>query len=204
MVLMLGASAACVTNDGVRRPEGPAEMDEEAFAMDEAAAGPAGCAAAPVERWTGTATRTQDGYPDNLSVTTTWQRVATDGCVDRYEPVGSAQYSYAIPGALCTQSLDPRQQAVGAADGALVVDRTTNPPTFTGQASTTWTVTWTCVESDGTRNEQTFAGGGRWFESTGAVVDGRIEGVAEYDVDGACGNQPAGTLCTYEWSFTES
>jgi len=162
----------------------------------------ADCAAAPVEAFEGEASRDQsDGYPDHITATVTWQRTGTDGCVDSYAPTGTATYAHAVPGALCQQRIEPDTHGVVATDGALTIDRTTTPPTYSGSGATRWLVTWTCVEADGTQNQRTFEGGGAWFDSSGTLDVGAIRGSYETEDDDACG--PEGIApCTYSWSFT--
>lgn len=204
---LVGSStlAACTETAGTPGPQHPSELDGDDM---QAVAGPGApsvpCLSEPVERWTGSAERVQENYPDNIRVTTTWQRVETDGCVDRYRPVGTAQYHFAVPGAQCTQpsQLTPRERPVATTDGLLEIDRSTSPPTFSGQASTTWSVTWSCPISESETATQTFEGGGRWLRSSGQVIGGAIAGSATFEDGAECGNQPAGTWCEYTWSFT--
>lgn len=173
--------------------------------VDAAAPPPDGepCAAPGFETWTGTAQRDNDsGYPDHIAADVTWERTATDGCVDTYAPSGVATYGYAIPGALCMQSITPASHDVAAGDGELRVDRTTAPATYVGRGATTWTVTFRCQYDDGTFDEHTFEGGATWFDASGTVEGATITGQETYPDDTArCG--PEGIPpCTYRWSFT--
>ena len=111
---------------GHNDPETPPQSDAappDAAPVPDAAApdaappivvAPAVCASAPVESYAGTASRKVSYYPDNITATVTWQRVATEGCVDHYTPTGTAQYEFAIPGALCAQSIAPDTAAIAA------------------------------------------------------------------------------------------
>jgi hypothetical protein len=159
------------------------------------------CAVPPTETWSGTATHSNGYYPDTISVVVTWQRTATDGCLDSYSATGLATYGYAIPGALCAQSIEPATQEVLVTDGRLTVDRTVAPASYLGVAATRWEVTWHCLFDDGTSVDQVFLGGGTWLDAAGRIGAAAIEGEYEIDDDVACG--PSGVPpCTYTWSFT--
>lgn len=157
------------------------------------------CALAPTDSFVGSASRSNDsGYPDRIAANVTWTRLLTQGCVDTYAPSGTATYGYAIPGALCTQSISPATHTITKRDGSLVLDRSTNPPTVVAHGATTWSVTWTCVEGDGTTNTQTFDGGGAWLDGT--ALAGRV---AQSD-NARCGAPNGSAPCTYDWSFRPS
>lgn len=165
------------------------------------------CAAPSVDTWSGTGSRDNDGgYPDHITATITWTRTSTVGCVDTYAPSGSAHYGYAIPGALCNQSIDPDSHDVAAADGTLTIDRTTSPPTYSGSGATYWTFVFRCEYPDGTFDESEMPGGAPWFDASGTVGGGAISGsyyVGGDDADDRCG--PNGTApCVYSWEFTAS
>ena len=195
---------ACV-EDSAGEPG--AEIDEPGTVAPIAVAAPtpvvagAPCLGDAIESWTGPAGRVNEYYPDNVAVTVTWQRVETVGCVDRYVPTGTAHYSFAIPGALCAQSIDPADAAIRTTDGSLTIDRTTSPTTFVGAAATTWSVTWTCVESDGTTNTSSFEGGGVWFDATGTLAGPSIEGTRTEDDGRQCGQGSSSLPCEYNWAF---
>src|SRR5690606_8463304 len=104
---------------------GEASLDAPAPAGD--ADEPGGCAGDAVASWVGSASRVNERYPDDVFAEITWHLVESTGCRDRYEPSGAAQYSYAIPGALCRQSIDPDTAALAAGDGALIIDRSSSP-----------------------------------------------------------------------------
>lgn len=166
------------------------------------------CAMPMVESWSGAGSRdNDDGYPDHITATITWTRTGTDGCVDTYAPSGSAQYGYAIPGALCDQSIDPDNHAVVAGDGVLTIDRTTSPTTYSGSGATYWTFTFRCEYDDGTFDESQMPGGGIWFDASGTVAAGAITGTdpvnGDDDPDATARCGPNGIApCTYSWSFT--
>jgi hypothetical protein len=197
-ILSVGMTTACVERDG--RPEIADPSDVAGELQAPVAPGPAACATPPVEQWTGTARRTQDEYPDDVVATVTWQRVSTVGCVDTYAPLGNAQYSFAIPGAQCDQSIAPGVHGVAADDGALTIDRSTSPATYVGRGATTWSMTFTCRYDDGTSETSTIQGGDVWFEAAGTVDTG-ITGETVLEVGTSCGRGYAGTPCTYAWSF---
>jgi hypothetical protein len=181
---------------------GPPDAATSPDASPPDAAPGAVCASAPVERFVGTASRKATNYPDNIAVDVTWKRVSTEGCVDRYAPTGTAQYQFAIPGALCAQTVAPDTTSVTAADGTLAVDRTVTPAHYTASGSTTWTVTWTCTQAGGTVDTQTFEAGQAWMLAEGEVVGGVIAGQTVVEDGTQCGNGNSSLPCTYDWSFT--
>jgi hypothetical protein len=163
--------------------------------------GAARCAADPVESWEGHASRDNDtGYPDHVRAELAWQLVGSEGCVDRYQPSGTAHYEYAMPGALCTQTLTPADHAIAGADGELIIDRASDPPTYSGHGATAWTVTHHCTFDDGHVEETQLDGGAAWLAAAGKVEAGAITGAATLGDDAQCG--PSGIPpCTYAWSF---
>ena len=123
--------------------------------------------------------------PAQVSIRGVAQATPSSGCVDRYAPSGTARYAFAIPGALCRQSVAPEVEAITATDGVLTIDRGRSPATFVGHAATTWPVTWSCDLADGTTATQQFAAGGLWFEAAGEVGAAGIVGTwTEPDGDG--------------------
>jgi hypothetical protein len=192
IVGLLFASVFFACNVAGDPAEGPDAGD--ASSADVRLAAP--CAVAPTDSFAGRAARSNDsGYPDSISANVTWMRVASNGCVDSYAPSGTVTYGYAIPGALCTQSISPATHVITRTDGSLTVDRSTNPPTITAHGTTTWPVTWTCVENDGTTNTQSFDGGGTWVDAT--ALGGRVT-----QTDNArCGAPNGVAPCTYAWRF---
>jgi hypothetical protein len=159
------------------------------------------CATPRVETWTGTAIRSAETYPDDIAAEVTWRRVSSSGCVDRYAPSGGARYTFAIPGAICRQDVAPAQSAVAGAHGTLTVDRSTSPATYRGEGATTWSVTWTCTQQDGTVETMTFDGGGLWFEAEGTLEAAAIAGTRVEEDGVQCGLGQSSLPCTYTWSF---
>jgi hypothetical protein len=186
-------------------PDGSAELPVADAAPIAAALPDAGdgCATPRTEAWVGTAGRVNEHYPDNISVAVTWQRVASVGCVDRFAPTGTARYDFAIPGALCPQSTVPATAPIGATDGALAIDRTTSPATYSGRASTTWTVVWTCDHGDSS-DLMTFEGGGLWFEAAGRIEGSSIAGAITVEDGRLCGRGDSSLPCTYTWNLAPS
>lgn len=202
VLLSTSSLMACAVEDSEGSANDPSDVDPGTIAplaADLPAAVP--CATTPIDAWIGPAGRINENYPDNVAVTVTWQRVASSGCVDHYEPSGTARYAYAIPGALCAQSLDPRDTAIRATDGSLTIDRSTSPATFVGHGSTTWAVTWTCIEDDGTTNTTPFDGGGVWFDASGSIAGPRIEGTRTEEDGRLCGQGGSSLPCEYSWAF---
>lgn len=160
------------------------------------------CAVASHEAWTGTASRQQGHYPDNISAApVTWTRTSTQGCIDTFAPSGTVHYGYGIPGALCDQWVDPADHPIAVSDGTLTIDRSGSPATFSGYAASSWTVTWYCRYDDGSIESDTFVGGGAWFDASGAITGDSIAG--EYETDDAVKCGPNGIApCTYSWSFS--
>ncbi|HVV85538.1 MAG TPA: hypothetical protein VHE35_20905 [Kofleriaceae bacterium] len=172
--------------------------------VGQAPVGPpaAACASTTIESWTGDASRASDQYPDDIEAAVTWRRVGTTGCVDRYAPSGEAHYHFAIPGALCRQTVTPDSKSVAAGEGTLTVDRSTSPATYTMHGATTWSVTWTCTRDDGSTDTMTFDAGGLWVDASGTVGAGSIAGSTTQPDGLQCGQGNSTLPCTYTWSFT--
>jgi hypothetical protein len=169
----------------------------------DAAPGPDPCASPAVESWSGLGRRYS--YSDHIDATVTWTRTGTVGCVDTYQPSGTAEYEYYIPGALCAQSTTPGTHPVAPMEGVLTIDRSASPPTYSGQAATHWDIVFTLDCEDEPLQEMDRAGGGTWLDASGTVVDGAITGAfhvefEDPDADARCG--PGTRPCDYEWSFT--
>jgi hypothetical protein len=162
------------------------------------------CATPTVDRFTGTASRTSEQYPDDVEATITWERVATSGCIDRYVPSGEAHYRFAIPGALCTQTVAPDVSAIAGAHGMLAIDRSTSPATYVATGETTWQVTWSCQLDDGSTDTMTFAAGGLWLSGAGTVEAGAIQGTRLQPDGLQCGRGESTTGCTYAWAFSSA
>lgn len=202
--LLAWSAVGCGQLDGVARPApdasavdaGPVDprLDDAMPPLDGVA-----CATPRIETWAGTASRAHEYYPDDITATVTWARVGSSGCVDRYAPSGTARYAFAIPGALCRQSVAPEVEAITATDGVLTIDRGRSPATFVGHAATTWPVTWSCDLADGTTATQQFAAGGLWFEAAGEVGAAGIVGTWTEPDGAACGRGQSALPCVYAW-----
>ena len=103
--------------------------------------------------------------PFPVSASLTWTRVATTGCVDRFEPAGTATFE----SSRCTNT--PATHAVAASDGALTIDRSVDPPTFVMSGTTVWSATQTCPDGSGGTTTTTSDVGGPWALYNG-VFDG--------------------------------
>jgi len=189
------AISGCSVSDPVSDPESAPSADASPPPQEAVT-----CAVPATESWAGTATRdNESGYPDHVHATVSWRRVSTAGCLDTYEPSGTVTYAYDIPGALCTQSLDPAQHAIGAADGVLTIDRSHAPATYEVHAATTWSMTHHCVMDDGHDESFVFTGGGTWADGTGTLDGDVIGGGVEVPDDAAkCGPQGIAP-CRYDW-----
>jgi hypothetical protein len=80
------------------------------------------------------------------SATVTWTRVATEGCVDTFEPSGTA----ATPAGydeMCTY--DALSAPIEAGDGPMTIDRSTDPATVTLRGRSDWTTTGHCTNNWG-------------------------------------------------------
>src|SRR5262249_27345130 len=125
----------------------------------------------------------------------TWTLVDTTGCVDTYAPSGTVTYGFAIPGALCDQSIDPASHAIAPSDGVLTIDRSTSPPTIAMHGDTRWPITWSCHGSDGSTQTQSLTGGGAWLDAT------ELAGSNQRTDTTRCGSPNGTPPCTYRWNF---
>ena len=153
------------------------ELGWELRRADAAFPPPAGCSEPPAERWRG---RFES---DGASATVVWTGRVTEGCRDRFVPEGTMTW---IGGPdFCTEvSYQPASAPVGHGDGALVIDRATDPPRFEVRGQSPWMGTRTCTHPDGT--VETFTGNiyadwarfdgaydGSWFEAAFALPERR-------------------------------
>jgi hypothetical protein len=137
---------------------------------------PDDCAEPAEDTWTGTHAVTGPGT-DDLVATVTWTRVATEGCVDRFEPGGSATLVINRQDPCTATWIEPGEGPVEPGDGFLEIDRSTNPPTFVSEARVGWDVTVHCAHADGTTDSHASVRGGRWSHYgplDGAVVAGAL------------------------------
>lgn len=124
---------------------------------------PAGtCAEPPAAEWlTVTGGRTE--------ATVVWKRVATEGCVDTFQPSGTARVA---PQHGCTFS----SHAVDPGEGVLVIDRSTAPPTFRVRGASHWQATRRCALPDGTVTRTPVFVGGAWAAAEGLALGDRFSG----------------------------
>ncbi len=127
-----------------------------------------GCATAPTGDWTGTSRVTHGAAAtETREATLTWTLASTEGCVDTYAPAGTLDW---ILDGLPCDHWSPSSVPIGAADGALVIDRNTAPATYRVQGATTWEATYQCPDG----NEGYVATvGGVWADHRG-TVDGLV------------------------------
>ncbi|HUH02550.1 MAG TPA: hypothetical protein VML75_11165 [Kofleriaceae bacterium] len=158
------------------------------------------CAIPAIDEWTGTATRGESAFgTDDIATSVSWRRIDTTACVDTYELAGTAHYFYGIPGALCTQTVEPETLLLDPSDGMLQIDRTTSPPTYWGAGETSWAATWVCTFSDDSTEELSIDAGGVWLDASGMVVDGAIQGAFMAERPDCHLNERE--HCEYAWSF---
>jgi len=113
----------------------------------------------------------------------TWTRVATTGCRDEYEPAGTAHGDPVVdasPTATCrVRRWVPDASPVGADDGYLLIDRSTNPPTFTIQGITVWSGDQVCERPDGTVTTSAATPAVSWGDFLGAYHGDVWSGVTD-------------------------
>lgn len=115
-----------------------------------------GCSEPAIDRWTTTSEQAHN------RATVTWTRASTDGCVDTFRPSGTVE-ALARETAYCASLvIEPARAAIGAEDGVLVIDRSTDPATYRIEGRTVWTAQRTCTTHDGTVEQTGNLGGGRW------------------------------------------
>jgi hypothetical protein len=175
-------------DEGRLEENGADGADAGALADDDGAQGDidagtvaATCASEPLDALTGTARvrySGSGGYSET-SAAVVWHLVETIGCVDRYEPSGTATPDWA--GGFCvTDACAPADAAIAAADGSLTIDRAVAPATYLARGETRWTATTTCQLGDGTVEESEGEVGGVWLkDAAGAVEDGGFAGLED-------------------------
>jgi hypothetical protein len=131
------------------------------------------------------------GYSET-SATVTWTLVETVGCIDRYEPSGTATPDWA--GGFCTDDwYTPATGTIAATDGRLTLDRSTVPATYTAEGETRWTATLSCDHGGGEVEESDSEAGGHWLVgASGALDGGAMSGLSD-----------SGSVVV-EWSFTSA
>ncbi len=131
---------------------------------------PGACSEPASDHWSGTASvsilPTSLMVASSVSASLVWTRVTTTGCVDRFEPAGTATFA----GGFCT-GITPTTHAIAPSDGSLEIDRSVDPPKFTMTGATRWNVTQTCPDGSGGTTTGPGEAGGNWALSNG-VFDG--------------------------------
>jgi hypothetical protein len=101
---------------------------------------PDGCSEAASDQWT------SEHQHGGDSATVTWTRVATEGCVDRFEPSGTAARTSGYD-EMCTY--DALSAPIEAGDGPMTIDRSTDPATVSLRGVSSWTTTGHCTNNWG-------------------------------------------------------
>jgi hypothetical protein len=129
------------------------------------------CSEPATDHWSGTASAAiLDSPPTvsrSMSASLVWTRVSTTGCVDRFEPAGTAT----IVETFCT-GITPSSHAIAPSDGSLEIDRSVDPPRFTMTGDSRWDATATCPNEFGGTTTQTDHIGGDWALYNGVIFDG--------------------------------
>jgi hypothetical protein len=148
---------------------------------------PDGCVEPATDQWTGTAS-----VAGGTSATITWTRIETLGCLDHYQPSGTATMPTST--SQCTTlTADPPSAPIEPSHGELSINRSTNPPTFELRGATEWTGTITCTRADGTTTTEQGTIGGPW----GWYVHGSYDGDTWRGATGA-------TAPHYTWGLTRA
>lgn len=152
--------------------------DAEARDAEMADAGD-GCASPPTGEWNGTTRIFRSGAGSNYEVQADvhWTQVASNACVDRYQPSGTAHYIFHL-GCCCQLTIEPGSAVIQPTDGELIIDRTTSPATYRMNGATLWNAVSSC-----SGNDEPVQVGGTWAENHGAfdhaVISGGIDNVSE-------------------------
>jgi hypothetical protein len=103
---------------------------------------PDGCSEAASDQWT-----SEHHWGRGDDATVTWTRVATEGCVDRFEPSGTAAITYGYD-EMCTY--DALSAPIEVGDGSMTIDRSTDPATvLVERGRSDWTTTAHCTNNWG-------------------------------------------------------
>ena len=124
------------------------------------------CSEPPTDRWTGTSLEFR------TTVAVTWNRVATQGCVDRFAPMGVLSINPALDVSCLSVTLEPPPPPVVPADGVLEINRATNPPSFRMNGATPYTGTARCIVDANGTVEEFPVGSFAWATGVGGVFDG--------------------------------
>jgi hypothetical protein len=137
---------------------------------------PTVCIGAPVDTFTGLHRSVDVQY--DVVANVTWTRTSTTGCIDAYTPSGTASITGTTTTCATTLMVSPSAGTVGAADGSMTIDRSTNPPTFSIDGQSRWMATTTCTNADGTVTTQQTTAGNDWGSRgplTQPVTAGRVQ-----------------------------
>lgn len=147
---------------------------------------------APICRLVGTS-HYRELISDTLWITgdaqVTWEFSSMNGTTATYVATGTATAAWEE--ADCRIALSPSSFSIGPTDGALEIDFSTNPPTYSGFGDTSddnGVQTWTCPNSDPFEETGT---GASWFKGSGTVVNGSV-------LEGSFTNASEGS----SWSFS--
>lgn len=176
-------------------PDGmPPVPDAEPTSPDAAPPPPDGppapvCATPPTGEWTGLSRVREFGTGSYVETRAdlTWTSPSTGGCVDRYVPVGTAQWVFAL-GCCCDLIIEGGTTAIGPGDGGLLIDRTRSPATYTMSGMTRWNAYVGCLEDGPLPLVEV---GGQWAAHEGEI-NGDVLGAFVYDSGGL----------EIEWQFT--
>lgn len=148
------------------------------------------CATPPIGPLAGTAVYRNNGSSafTEMKADVTWTPVATEGCVDRYEPSGTVAYAYG--GVPCDHVVSPASAPIEASDGELLVDRTTSPPTYRMIGTSTYDAAVHCADEPAGATDTV---GGIWTEHAGAFDAALVAGGLVDEVDASLAQR---------WRFT--
>jgi len=179
-----GAVDGAVTSGGIAEVE-HWDVDWDLRRADAVFTPPAdGCSEPPALGWAA-----DFEGPEDVLATTTWVSTVTEGCVDRFEPQGTAT-ALLVPFGCASVTYDPSTHEIAPDDGELVIDRSIDPPHFLVAGGTSWIATRTCTHDDGTIETDTDWVGGRWASYAGVFDSARFAAAfATPDAD-------------HRWSFT--
>jgi hypothetical protein len=117
---------------------------------------PDGCSVAATDQWT------SEHQYGGFSATVTWTRVATEGCVDTYQPSGTAARDEGYD-EMCTY--DALSTTIDPEDGPMTIDRSTAPPTVKLRGVSSWDTVGHCVNNWGEPYEQDVTFYSMWGEA---------------------------------------
>ncbi len=101
------------------------------------------------DSWSGSTTATTDLFSATVQIK--WTLLTTSGNVSTYQPSGTASFvDFHCPST-------PVSAPIGPNDGLLMVDNSTNPPTWSGAGATVWTVMHACPPPEVSYSDQVLA-----------------------------------------------